>query len=236
MAFWMAVSGYAQKTADIGIWGGTSTYFGDLSEAPAFQSFNPNFGAYFRYNFNSRIGLRAMFLTGNFKQTGQIEGEPWTFDKSVQDLSVQVEINYLKYILGEKKTPFSAYVTAGLGVAYFPYFMDPALIAAFNPDHNKGKFVLDEPVITTTLPLGFGFKYNIGRRLGIGVEYQMRKLFSDKLDNLDDPLAYDDAMGEEVTFNSGIHNNDWSGYLGLHITYMVYIGKSACPVYDRKTK
>jgi len=235
-AVWITVSGSAQKTADIGIWGGTSAYFGDMSKALPFQTFNLNFGGYFRYNFNARVGLRAMFLTGNVAQKGKIEGMPWEFDKSVQDLSLQVEINYLKYVLGEKKTPFSSYVTLGLGVDYFSYNMDPGLIAQFNPEHNKGTDITDESVIVATIPFGIGFKYNIGRRLGVGVEYQARRIFSDKLDNLDDPLAFINPSGEEITYTSTVHNNDWSGYLGLHITYMIYMGKSACPVYDKKKK
>ena len=234
---WITVSGFAQKTADIGIWGGTSTYSGDMSEAPPFQTFNLNFGGFFRYNFNSRVGLRAMFLTGTAAQQGKIEGTEWQFDKSVQDLSLQIEINYLRYILGEKKTPFSSYVTLGAGVDYFKYNMDPAQIALFNPEHNKGTDVItDKPVIAPTIPFGIGFKYNIGRRLGVGIEYQARKIFSDKLDNLDDPLAYINPAGEEITYTSIWHNNDWSGYLGVHVTYMIYIGKSVCPVYDKKKK
>ena len=233
---WITISGVAQKTADIGIWGGTSVYFGDMNEADPFQTFNLNFGGYFRYNFNSRVGMRAMFLTGSFFQEGEIEGMPWTFDKNVQDLSLQVEINYLKYILGEKKTPFSSYITFGLGVDYFSYFMDPGVIAQFNPEHNKKIDIIDESVVATTIPFGFGFKYNIGRRLGVGVEYQARKIFSDKLDNRDDPLAFITPEGEEVTYTTTVHNNDWSGYLGVHVTYMIYLGKSACPVYDKKTK
>lgn len=233
---WITVSGSAQRTADIGIWGGASNYFGDMDEVMPFQSFNLNFGAYFRYNFNARVGLRAMFLTGSFAEEGVIEGTPWIYDKNVQDLSLQIEINYLKYILGEKKTPFSAYVTAGLGVAYFPYNMDPNVIELFNADHNKGSEIIEESVIVTTIPFGLGFKYSLGRRLGIGIEYQMRKIFSDKLDDLDDPLAHINGLGEEITYTTGVHNNDWSGYLGLHLTYMIYLGKNACPVYDKKKK
>ena len=234
---WITVSGVAQKTSDIGIWGGTSNYFGDLNKALPFQTFNPNFGAYYRYNFNTRMGLRAMFLTGNFKQKGVIEGEPWTFNKNVMDLSLQIEINYLKYILGEKKTPFTSYITAGLGIAYFQYDINPALIATFNANHNKENEVINESVFATTIPFGIGFKYNIGPRLGVGIEYQMRKLFSDKLDNLDDPLATK-AIGDrdEITYTTAIHNNDWTGYLGVHFTYMIYRGKKACPVYDKKKK
>jgi len=230
----ITISGFAQKTADIGIWGGTSGYFGDMDEANAFQPFNLNFGGYFRYNFNARVALRAMVLTGKFSKEGTIENEYWSFNKNVQDISLQVEINYLKYILGVKNTPYTSYVTAGLGVAYFPYELDPARIALFNATHNKGRDQLKESVVTTTIPFGIGFKYTLGKRLGMGIEYQMRKLFSDQLDDLDDPLAFIDSDGKEVTYNDQIHNNDWSAYLGVHVTYKIYIGKKACPAYESK--
>lgn len=230
----ITVSGFAQKTADIGFWGGTSTYLGDLKNVTPFQTFKPNFGAYFRYNFNARVGLRAMFLTGGFAADGIIEGVPWAFEKNVQDLSLQVEINYLKYLMGVKKTPFTPYILGGFGVMYFPYALDPALIGAFNPDHNKGGVVLEESVIAPAIPFGFGVKTHIGERLGIGVEYLMRKIFSDKLDNLDDPLAIIDRDGDIITYTDLLHNNDWSGYLGIHLTYRIYMGKKACPAYDSK--
>ena len=235
----ITVSGFAQKTADIGIWGGTSTYFGDVREAPPLQTFNLNLGGYFRYNFNARVGLRAMFLTGKFSADGVIEGEAWSFDKSVQDISLQVEINYLKYILGVKNTPFTSYIMGGLGVVYYPYELDPAMIATFNPNHPM--FYNGQPLvkkkeseIAATIPFGFGFKFNLGERWGLGIEYQMRKMFLDKLDNLDDPIAFVDDEGKEHYYTDKWHNNDWSGYLGMHVTYKLYIGKKACPTYESK--
>ncbi len=237
----LTVSGKTQVTADIGVWGGTSMYIGDLDETNPLLPLSPNFGGYFRYNFNARVALRAMFLTGSFSDEGLIENNPAMFTKKVQDFSLQMEINFLKYVLGVDKTPFSTYVTAGVGVAYFPYFMDPAFISQVNPQHNKGNFPIDESVVTPTFPFGIGFKYSIGPRLGMGIEYQMRKLFSDKLDNLDDPLAHKvlDSNGttkEIITYTDLVHNNDWSGYLGIHLTYKLYMGKKACPVYESKNR
>ena len=232
-AIFIAVSGFAQKTAVIGIWGGTSTYIGDVKDVSPFQAFNPNFGAFFRYNFNPRIGLRAMFLTGNIAADGLIEDTPWTFEKGVQDLSLQVEINFLKYRVGDMKTPFSPYLLGGIGVMYFPYELDPASIYAFNQIHNKGMAVINESVVALSLPFGMGIKTHLGERLGVGVEYLMRKHFVDKLDNLDDPLAFINNEGKEIVFNDFFHNNDWSGYLGIYITYKMYLGKEACPAYDK---
>lgn len=241
----ITISGHAQKTADIGIWGGSSTVWGDMDDNAAFQTFNLNFGAYFRYNFNARVALRAMFLTGKMAREGEVEEVPWNFDKSAQDLTLQIEINYLKYILGKKKLRFSPYVTAGVGVAYFPYTFRPEEIVVFNPDYpelefnGNGNLIVQDPPqeeseIIPTIPFGFGFKYTIGERLGLGVEYQMRKYTSDRLDDLDDPLAHKNGTGEVVSYNQGGHNNDWVGYLGVHLTYKIYIGKKACPAYESK--
>lgn len=235
----ITVSGFAQKTTDIGLWGGTSTYYGDLDNAPPLETFNLNFGGYLRYNFNARVALRAMVLTGKFSADGVIENTPWVFSKSVQDFSLQVEVNYLKYIMGLKNTPFTSYVMAGIGVAYFPYELDPTAIAAFNAQHPM--FLSGQPLISAkdsevaaTIPFGIGFKFNLGERMGLGIEYQMRKMFLDKLDNLDDPLAFVNEEGEEHYYTDEWHNNDWTGYLGMHITYRLYIGKKACPAYESK--
>ncbi|WP_346854342.1 DUF6089 family protein [uncultured Draconibacterium sp.] len=240
----ITVSGYAQKTADIGIWGGSSTVFGDMDSNVPFEKFNLNYGAYFRYNINARIGVRAMFLNGAFSDKGSVENESFSFDKNVQDFTVQVEINYLRYILGSKKMKFSPYVTIGIGMTHFPYTFDSDSILhrlsvdPDNPTHpgfNDGFKSGDEiSEFVPTIPFGIGFKYTLGERLGIGIEYQMRKYMSDKLDDLDDPLAHENGLNELITYNEGGHNNDWGAYLGVHLTYKIYIGKKACPAYDSK--
>jgi len=227
------VSGFAQKSADIGIWGGSSTYLGDIKEAPPIQTFNLNFGAFFRYNFNARMAMRAQFLTGSFSAEGVAEHVPFEFNKNAQDISFMVEINYLKYILGERKTPFTPYIMGGLSVMYFPYTLDPLKMAQINPDYPVLNTV-EESVVAPAVPFGFGIKFSAGQRLGIGVEYQMRKLLNDKFDNLDDPLSFKTESNETIKYTDFLHNNDWPGYLGLNVTYKIDLDRKACPAYDRK--
>lgn len=232
------VSGFAQKSADIGIWGGSSTYIGDIKEAPPMQTFNLNFGAFFRYNFNARMAMRAQFLTGNHSAEGLVEDIPFSFEKNAQDISFMMEINYLKYILGERKTPFTPYILGGLGVMYFPYTVDSVglmTIKKINKDYPGN--IVEESVIAPALAFGFGIKFSVGQRIGVGIEYQMRKLLNDKLDDLDDPLSFEvnnDGDIETIKYSDFLHNNDWPGYLGLNVTYKIDLDRKACPAYDRK--
>lgn len=236
---WMV---HSQVTADIGLWGGGSGYLGDIRGNTLIPSNFPVLGAYFRYNFHQRTSARLMFLTGNAAGEGTFEGQSWAFDKMVQDLSLQVEINYLKYMLGNKKSSFTSYLTAGVGVMYYNYEPRPDGIAVVNPAHPDAGLGNASSVITPTLPFGMGFKFNVGKKMGVGVEYQMRKLFDDRLDDLDDPLGYvernDPAdptlVTRRVSFTDQLHNNDWIGFLGIHLTYKIYKGSKPCPAYDSK--
>lgn len=230
----LSVSGFSQVTADIGVWGGGSGYAGDIENSNLSPNTLPMFGAYYRYNFHQRISARLMFLTGKVAFGGEFQNYPWEFEKGVQDLTLQGEVNYLKYMLGNKKASFTSYVTGGVGVMYYSYTRQPELIGLFNPSHNKGEAEGDESVMTMTLPFGMGFKFNIGKRLGLGMEYQVRKIFDDRLDDLDDPLAHFNQLGDEVTYSDFVHNNDWTGFLGVHLTYKIYLGSKPCPAYDIK--
>lgn len=240
----LAVSGYTQQTADIGFWGGGSNYQGDIENQPFTRFGFPTFGAYFRYNFHYRTSIRAMFLTGRVTGSGIIQGQEFAgtfqgneytgFSKQVQDFTVQAEVNYLRYMLGNKKASFSSYLTAGLGVMYYPYDHDPVFLGTINQRHNKGMAEARHSVVTATIPFGMGFKFNVGSRMGMGIEYQMRKLMNDRLDNLDDPLAHYNNEGYEVTYRNMFHNNDWVGFMGLHLTYKIYMGSKPCPAYDVK--
>ena len=119
----------------------------------------------------------------------------------------------------------------------------PEEIVVFNPYYPEltydgmGNLVAtpyEESLVVPTFPFGIGAKWAIGQRLGVGVEYQMRKHMSDKLDDLDDPLSFSGGMEGTVNYTSQHHNNDWMGYLGVHVTYKIYIGKRACPAYESK--
>lgn len=234
----------AQKTADVGIWGGTGTSFGDMTQPNLGRSLGFNYGAFLRYNFNPRVSARLQLINGSIKGEGIFDSHDWTFGpKNVSSLSLMAEINFFRYYLGEKQTPFTTYLLGGIGVGMYPYKLEGNVgeglkgrledVVYYNvdnvPDDINGVFAFH-------IPFGFGVKFNLGEKVGVGLELIVNRYFDDKLDDLDDPRKYEtiDLNGSPVwiSYNDEWHNNDYTAYLGLHLTYKINLSKKACPVYE----
>lgn len=217
----VAIKAQGQPSLDIGFFGGAGTYFGDMTKINFSKSVNPAYAAFARYNFNPRYGLRFNVLTGTIGAEGEfntqyINTNPlvtnyWDFKKNVLDISMQFEFNFQKYIVGNKETPYTTYIFGGVGMQTYSY-ANPMVQGGNNSE------------VTPTIPFGLGFKFNLSKRIGLGLEGGLRKTFSDKLDNLDDPLSYKNTDGVEVKYTDRYHNNDWTAYAGIHLVYKLIYG------------
>lgn len=224
--FWiglMVFKAQAQPSLDIGVFGGAGTYFGDMTKIEFSKSVNPAYGAFVRYNFNPRYALRFNVFNGTIGAEGEFNnqlwnvdpdtGNPvtniWGFNKNVMDVSLQFEFNFFKYIVGQKETPYSTYIFGGIGVQNYEFDY-------YNVTNGNNS------EITPTLPFGLGFKFNISKRIGLGIEGGLRKTFSDKLDNLDDPLSF--GIDKTTKYTDQYHNNDWTAYAGIHLVYKLFYG------------
>lgn len=224
----LAVEALGQQSLDVGLFGGAGTYFGDMTKMNFQKSVKPAFGGFVRYNFNPRYALRFNVINGTIGADGEFESQHWSFNKNVLDISLQFEFNYLKYIVGEKESPFSSYLFAGIGMQVYDYEMDSLKLDPIFDSQTVFKY-LDQSgtQIIPTIPFGMGFKVNLTKRLGLGIEGGLRKTFSDKLDNLDDPLGYTDLSVTppvQIKYTDQLHNNDWTAYLGVHLVYKLIYG------------
>lgn len=237
---------WAQKTADIGIWAGQGTYFGDMTQMTLGSSLNFDYGAFVRYNFNPRIAARLQVINGTIGAEGMFENNIWAFEKNVTSLSLMAEINFFKYFLGEKETPFTTYLLGGIGIGRYPYDYvyddgDYPLIgivpyldgipggndynlqnpSSKNPNTLSSGFT--EPnVMPIHIPFGFGAKVNLGEKVGAGVEVIFNRYFNDKLDNLDDPrknYTIVDASVSPYQVEWNTFTDEWHNN-----DYTVYVG------------
>jgi hypothetical protein len=208
----LAGKALGQQSVDIGIFGGAGTYFGDMTRVDFQKSVNPAYGGFVRFNFNPRYALRFNVINGTIGAEGDIISKPWSFNKNVLDISMNFEFNYLKYIVGDKETNWSTFIFGGLGMQSYGYniiTLDGAI---------------DGSEISPVIPFGMGFKFDLSKRFGIGLEGGLRKSFSDKLDNLDDPLSYVTQENVQIKYTDDWHNNDWTAYFGIHLVYKLIYG------------
>jgi hypothetical protein len=205
----LSISAAAQHNADFGIFGGVSSYMGDINPSRMMYSPLPAGGVFYRYNLHPRHALRAnIFLGGlrgndlDFNNSFQTTRAA-SFSGMVGELAVQFEFNFLPFTTAGKLWDWSPYFAAGVGVAVI----------------NSTAFSF-QPVI----PFSGGIKVNIYKNMGLELEYGFRKTFYDNFDGLKDMVDPADY--------AWLHNNDWYSFAGIGFTWKIYNKLEGCPAYD----
>jgi hypothetical protein len=156
----LSVSG--QRNADYGIFGGVSSYLGDINTKRLFYSPLPAGGILYRYNFNPRQSIRANIFAGglrgydiDFSNNFQQERKDY-FRGFIAEGAIQFEFNFLPYSTQGKRWNYTPYLAAGAGIAFINVnssIWDP-VSNSYNPAEN---ILTYQPVI----PFSLGFKINI---------------------------------------------------------------------------
>jgi hypothetical protein len=204
----------AQKKVDLGIFGGGSYYLGDINQSKQFYSLSYAFGGLYRYNINPRYTIRGSIYYGNLQADDQDfnnrfqQSRDNSFSGTVLDATLQLEFNFMPYSTFGRAGEYTVYTTGGIGVAFIN---------------------ISGPSSPLVIPFGVGAKVNLGKKMGIGIEWGFRKMFYDELDGYANPV--------DPEYRSFIHNNDWYSIAGISLTYKIYGGSEDCPAYwDEKVK
>lgn len=220
----VSVSSKAQDRIELGGFLGASYYIGDLSKGIPFADSHLSVGGIGRYVFNDRIALKGMALYGAI--SGDYKGQNlkylessdanYAFERSIGDLSAQVEFNFRSY---DHKfistTNFTPYISVGLATTIYNRIDT-------DDENSKGK-----PSFILSLPFGVGAKYKINKYVRVGAEWTFRKTFVDDLDYMgegsvdpSDPYGF----GESTL----THNNDWISFAGVYVTISMLKRKTRC--------
>jgi len=206
----------AQKKVDLGIFGGGSYYLGDINQSKQFYSLSYALGGLYRFNINPRYTIRCSIFYGNLQADDQDfnnrfqQSRDNSFSGTVLDATLQFEFNFMPYSTFGRAGEYTVYTTGGIGVAFI------------NTSNLR-------PTYKLVIPFGIGVKVNLGKKMGIGIEWGLRKMFYDKLDGFENPI--------DPEYRSFIHNFDWYSIAGISLTYKIYGGSEDCPAYwDEKIK
>ena len=176
----------------------------------------------------------------------------YNFNRTYQSVEALFEFNFRDYSLGNmKKEMFTPFIAVGLGAFYsraprvgtfilksYETFPGSGVYAPYL-DANLNK-TNNTDAVSIIIPVGIGIKFNITKKLGGIVEFTVRKTFTDKIDNLDDPKRYQfdpltvPSLYEypEKTSNFQLNNNDFYATFAVSLCYQLWNSKGNCAIYD----
>ena len=244
-----------KSNTELGFKGGVSYYTGDLN-SNHFNYSNPAASFIIRRNLDRRFAVKAEVAIISIDADDRNSDDPVRLDRGlhfrsqIQELSSQIEFNFLPFETGSVLYNWTPFVYSGIS------------LFNFNPqaENSDGQWVDLQPLGTegqgTTaypdrkkyaltqiaIPLGGGVKYNLNDRINIMFSFSGRKIFTDYLDDvsttypgtptefgasnieMSDPTyshAKDEQRGNDL-------EDDWYFYSGISITFMLNNNSSSC--------
>lgn len=185
----------AQSAPEIGLFGGISTYNGDLTpNSFSFQQSHPAFGIFIRKGvykgFSLRLGASFGRLSGadSLSSDTSVKARNLSFRSNITDVHLLVEYNFLDY----KTTGFTPYVFVGISVFHFdPYAMDTSGLRVYLPPlSTEGEGLPEYPdrkpynLTQISIPFGAGVKYALSPVVNVGLEFRINKTFTDYIDDI----------------------------------------------------
>jgi len=186
---------------DAGAGIGMSGYLGDVNESNMFK--HPGIAAQLagRYIFDARWALRANLalasLSGNSKDFDMVlpDNKSYEFKSTVYDLGIRGEFNFFPYGMGEtykRLRRWSPYLAVGIGATMSK--------------------VEDGTYVALSLPMAFGIKLKLNKRLNFMAEFSVSKILGDHVDGKDITDLY-------TIKSSFLKNNDWTSALTFSFSY-----------------
>lgn len=230
------------QTHEIGPFLGMSYYMGDLVNTRMFSTPGYNFGVNYRYNMNSRFAIKFAVhygqISGDSKYNKKsLQYKNLSFHSSLLDFEGGLEINFLEYMPGSTKHRFTPYIFGGLAVFRFnpkAYYQGEEYELQGLGTEGQGLTAYPDmqayKLTSFAIPFGFGFKFNISKRVSLGLEWGMRKTFTDYLDDVstrypDPALLYAEKGAVAAALSNRIYEEQAIA-AGLNIA----IGPNGIPV------
>ena len=180
---------------------GMTGYLGDANTSSLLNHPSWDTEVLFRYLINPRWNLKTNFFVGALSgDTSNMlnvlpAGKTYKFSTIFYEISELAEFNFFNYGIGEtyrQLKRFTPYIAAGAGITLWRVAGDGG--AAF------------------CLPLGIGLRFKPSERINLGLEFLIKKTFTDRLDGKD----LDDPMRIKSSF---MKNTDWYSTLTFTLSY-----------------
>lgn len=194
---------------EFGVGGGVMNYAGDLARGYPLNGIRPAGQAYYRYNINPIISLRAALSGGLLAGSDEYstidivaDRRDAAFNISVIEISGDFEFNFLDIKSEKAMNWWTPYLFVGIGGFYF-----------------NGDFPLNDDFsrFQPAVPFGGGVKMDVSKNLSISAEMGVRKLFTDHLDG----VSEGDTSVKNYQYGNQF-DKDWYNIFIFSVSYTLY--------------
>jgi hypothetical protein len=238
---------FAQR--ELGFYGGASYYIGDINPRAHFKASGPAAGIFFRYAKSYRYAFRFGFNYGEISGSDAASREPDQLERNLDfrsrlyELNATAEFNFVEYRIGHDRYKFSMFVFAGFAGFYFN--PQANVNGVYTPLRGLNTEAQAEayPKFQLSIPFGVGLKWNIGEKVGLGIEWGPRRTFTDYLDDIKG--NYPANLGENGTnsltdrslngsatpgsMRGNPSTRDWYFFYGVTLNIKLPDPKAFCP-------
>lgn len=248
-----------RRIQELGVFLGGSYYTGDLNPNGHFNSLTkPAAGLEYRYNFNDRFTARGGLMFGAiagddarsvlFSQ----QQRNLSFKSRIYEFNAVGEFNFMEYEIGDEKHMFTPFMFLGADVFNFnPRGLLGNQWVALQPLHTEGQHKAYKKT-QVAVPFGAGIKTMLAKRIGLVVQWGLRKTFTDYLDDVStvyaDPATvaqYGGAVGVALSDRSltadpisnigrqrgNPRTKDWYSFAGVTLTFKMKEKAKRCSSY-----
>lgn len=238
----------ALSRSELGPFVGGSYYIGDLNQKH-FNNTNLALGIVYRYNIHSRTTWRTNFTYGSVEAydsespRSENVNRNLSFQSKLFELGTGFEFNYLPFEVGHDYFKGTGYLLAELALVRMnpmtEYNGDQVELQPLGTEGQGTSLSSKDNYLKTQLsiPIGVGFRFSIGERLCLGLEYGIRFMFTDYLDDVgayryvdpavlaseNGPMAADlsnrSLDGSRFGRRGNPATRDWYSFAGVMLTF-----------------
>ncbi|MET4546798.1 hypothetical protein ABIE26_004136 [Pedobacter africanus] len=189
LGFFWGIASNAQ-TFEIGVTGGGAGYIGDLNQTKPLKISGMSAGAFAKLNLDAYWAVGLHYTYGKIRANDAVsENEDFrnrniNFKTVLNEVSLQVDFNFLNYFAGGGTKKFTPYIFTGIGgVFYSPK-------ATYNDTEYNLRYYQTEGQTgayrhyTMTIPYGVGIKLQLKENWGLFSQIGYRTAYSDYLDDV----------------------------------------------------
>lgn len=204
--------GLFAQGGNIGAFVGGAYYNGEVNPQKILYMPSLAYGLMYRHDINNRMALKIQgdytilkASDANSKNSYQLIRNH-SFSNIIWDLGAQFEINFLEFNTENFMTEyFTPYISTGAYLGYEPASAIPFFVS---------------------IPIEFGIKYALTKKITIGAMWQYRWTSSDQIDGLTaDVIPF---TQKQLSYNP---DKDLISYLGVFITISLFKETIFCPAY-----